>query len=117
MSNKVSIGNCIILLHKDKNWSQIELAKQINVSRKIISRYEHSESMSSIDMVIKLADMFRVTVDFLIGKSSSASFDKETVERINDIQVMDNDTKAVLFNVIDTYIQNFKTKKRSGSNV
>lgn len=33
------------------------------------------------------------------------------VERINDIQKMDADTKSVLFNVIDTYIQNFKTKQ------
>jgi len=45
----------------------------------------------------------------LIGEN--ASYDKETVERINDIQKMDADTKNVLFNVIDTYIQNFKTKK------
>jgi hypothetical protein len=37
--------------------------------------------------------------------------DKETVERISDIQKMDPDTKNILFNVIDTYIQNFKTKK------
>jgi len=114
MSNEVSIGNRIILLRKDKNWSQIELAKQINASREIISRYERNESMPSIDMVVKLADVFGVTVDFLVGKSNSASFDKETVERINDIQKMDGDTKAVLFNVIDTYIQNFKTKKAFG---
>nr|WP_162988676.1 hypothetical protein [Pedobacter schmidteae] len=31
--------------------------------------------------------------------------------RINDIQKMDADTKSTLFNVIDTYIQNFKTKQ------
>jgi hypothetical protein len=35
----------------------------------------------------------------------------DIVERINDIQKMDKQTKEVLFNVIDTYIQNFKTKK------
>ncbi|GAA3626438.1 hypothetical protein GCM10022397_10240 [Flavivirga jejuensis] len=55
--------------------------------------------------------MFDVTVDFLIGEGENASYDKETVDRINDIQKMDNSTKSVLFNVIDTYIQNFKTKK------
>jgi hypothetical protein len=38
-------------------------------------------------------------------------YDKETVERINDIQKMDSNTKSILFNVIDTYIQNFKTKQ------
>lgn len=62
-------------------------------------------------MLIKLAKVFGVTVDFLIGEGENASYDKETVERINDIQKMDADTKSVLFNVIDTYIQNFKTKQ------
>ncbi len=50
-------------------------------------------------------------IDFLIGEGENASYDKETVDRINDIQKMDNSTKSVLFNVINTYIQNFKTKK------
>ena len=54
---------------------------------------------------------FEVTVDFLIGAGENASYEKETVERINDIQKIDADTQSVLFNVIDTYIQNFKTKK------
>lgn len=111
MSNEVSIGSKIILLRKQKGWSQIELAKNINASREIISRYERNESMPSIDMVIKLADVFNVTVDFLVGNTLQASFDKETVNRINDIQAMDDKTKEVLFNVIDTYIQNFKTKQ------
>lgn len=58
-----------------------------------------------------MANVFGVTVDFLIGEGENASCEKETVERINDIQKMDADTKSVLFNVIDTYIQNFKTKQ------
>lgn len=62
-------------------------------------------------MINKMADVFGVTFDFLTGHSENASFDKETVDRINDIQKMDNNTKNVLFNVIDTYIQNFKTKQ------
>jgi transcriptional regulator with XRE-family HTH domain len=111
MSNELSIGNKIIILRKDKNWSQVELAKQISASREIISRYERNESQPSIDMIIKIANAFGVTVDFLTGQSENASFDKETVERINDIQKMDGNTKSVLFNVIDTYIQNFKTKQ------
>jgi hypothetical protein len=62
-------------------------------------------------MGAKMAKAFGVTVDFLIGEGENASYDKETVERISDIQKMDADTKNVLFNVIDTYIQNFKTKQ------
>jgi len=62
-------------------------------------------------MVAKMAKVFDVTVDFLIGDGDNASYDKQTVERINDIQKMDDGTKSILFNLIDTYIQNFKTKQ------
>ena len=111
MSNELGIGSRITLLRKEKKWSQVELAKNINASREIISRYERNESVPSIDMIIKIADAFGVTVDYMIGQSENSSFDKDTVDRIKNIQKMDSDTKSVLFNVIDTYIQNFKTKK------
>lgn len=111
MSNELSISDKITILRKEKSWSQIELAKQIGASREIISRYERNESQPSVEMIIKIANAFGVTVDFLISQSENSSFDKETVERISDIQKMDTNTKDVLFNVIDTYIQNFKTKQ------
>jgi hypothetical protein len=47
----------------------------------------------------------------LFASGESASYDKQTVGRIQDIQKMDAETQHVLFNVIDTYIQNFKTKQ------
>lgn len=111
MSNTLNIGTKISTLRKEKNWSQGDLAQRIGASREIIGKYERNENLPSIEMVAKMAKAFGVTVDFLIGEGENASYDKETVERINDIQKMDVDTKSVLFNVIDTYIQNFKTKK------
>lgn len=87
------------------------LAQQIEASREIIVKHERNENLLSIEMVAKMAKAFGVTVDFLIGEGENASYDKETIERINNIHKMDADTKSVLFNVIDTYIQNFKTKQ------
>ena len=87
------------------------MSKEIAASREIIGKYERNENLPSIEMVAKMAKAFGVTVDFLIGEGENASYDKETVERINDIQKMDVQTRNVLFNVIDTYIQNFKTKQ------
>jgi transcriptional regulator with XRE-family HTH domain len=111
MSNTLNIGSKIVTLRKAKEWSQGDLAQQIGASREIIGKYERNENLPSIEMVAKMAKAFEVTVDFLIGEGENASYEKETVERINDIQKMDADTQSVLFNVIDTYIQNFKTKK------
>jgi len=111
MSNTLNIGSKISALRKEKGWSQGELAQKIDASREIIGKYERNENLPSIEMVAKMAKAFGVTVDFLIGEGENASYDKETVERISDIQKMDANTKNILFNVIDTYIQNFKTKQ------
>ena len=110
MSNILNIGNKISLLRKEKNWSQGDLAQKIEASREIIGKYERGENLPSIEMVAKMAKELDVTVDYLIGEGENASFDKDTVNRINNIQKMDEQTKFILFNVIDTYIQNYKTK-------
>jgi transcriptional regulator with XRE-family HTH domain len=111
MSNTLNIGSKISTLRKERNWSQGDLAGKIEASREIIGKYERNENLPSIEMVVKMATAFGVTIDFLIGQGQSATYDKETVERINDIQKMDATTKEILFNVIDTYRQNFKTKQ------
>lgn len=111
MSNTLNIGSKISTLRKEKGWSQGDLAKKINASREIIGKYERNENLPSIEMVAKMAKAFGVTTDFLIGEGENAAYDKEIVDRINDIQKMDAETKSILFNVIDTYIQNFKTKQ------
>ena len=107
----LNIGNKISLLRKEKGWSQGDLAEQIAASREIIGKYERNENSPSLEMALKMAKAFGVTVDFLLGEGEYSSYDKDTVERIKNIQKMDSDTKSVLFNVIDTYIQNFKTKQ------
>jgi len=112
----LNIGNKISLLRKEKGWSQGDLAEQIAASREIIGKYERNENSPSLEMALKMAKAFGVTVDFLLGEGEYSSYDKDTVERIKNIQKMDSDTKSVLFNVIDTYIQNFKTKQAFATN-
>lgn len=107
----LNIGSKISFLRKEKGWSQGHLAKQIMASREIIGKYERNENLPSIEMALKMAKAFGVTVDFLLGESEYSSYDQDTIDRIKNIQEMDADTKSVLFNVIDTYIQNFKTKQ------
>jgi transcriptional regulator with XRE-family HTH domain len=107
----LNIGGKITQLRKDKGWSQGDLAEQIGASREIIGKYERNENSPSLEMALKMAKVFGVTVDFLLGEGEYSSYDKDTVNRLRDIQKMDPNTKTVLFNVIDTYIQNFKTKQ------
>lgn len=62
-------------------------------------------------MIIKIAKVFNVSVDFLIGEGDISNYDKAVLQRINDIEKLDNDTKSKLFFLIDNVVQNFKTKQ------
>ncbi len=105
------IGESIIQLRKQHNLSQEELAKKAKVSRTIIGNYERNANTPSIEVLLKLARVFNVSLDFLVGEGQLASLDKDVLKRIEDIESLDLDTKQHLFFLIDNVIQNFKTKK------
>lgn len=107
----LNIGERIMQLRKQHNLSQQELADKVGASRTIIGNYERDTNTPSIDVLLKLAKAFNVSVDFLIGEGELSSFDKEVLKRIEDIERLDPDTKKHLFFLIDNVIQNFKTKK------
>lgn len=94
-----------------KGMSQAELARSIGASRTIIGNYERNTNTPSIEMIVKLARIFDVSTDFLIGDGQLAHYDKEVLRRIEDIEKLDSDTRSKLFFLIDNVIQNFKTKQ------
>ncbi|WP_010520209.1 helix-turn-helix domain-containing protein [Aquimarina agarivorans] len=107
----LDIGSKIIQLRKKKNWSQTDLSKEIKVSRTIIGNYERNENMPSVEILLKMAKAFDVSVDFLIGEAEVSNLDKAVLQRIYDIEKLDEDTKSKLFFLIDNVVQNFKTKQ------
>lgn len=49
-------------------WSQVELARKLQVSKQAVSNWENDNIQPSIDMLIRLADTFGVTTDYLLGR-------------------------------------------------
>lgn len=107
----IDIANRIALLRKEKDMTQAQLAKIVGASREIISKYEKDGVMPSIEMAKKIADAFGVTLDYLVGEGSNSNFDIKTLNRINDIEAMDNDFKAQFFNIMDAVIRDYKTRQ------
>ena len=107
----LNIGDKIILLRKQKGWSQGDLSKQIGVSREMIGKYERDDSLPSIELTLKIAEAFEVTVDFLLGKGQFHKFDKRLVDRIKSFEHIDEETKKKIFDMIDIYIRDAKTRK------
>ncbi len=107
----LNIGSKIIELRKAKNWSQEDLAKEIGSSRVMIGKYERNDNAPSIEVLLKMAKAFDVTVDYIIGEGQLSNYDKDVLKRIEDIEQLDDETKNKLFFLIDNIIQNFKTKQ------
>ena len=64
----MTLGEMIEELRKDKGLQQKDLADLLNVSRSTISNYESDIHCPDIDRLIKLADIFGVSVDYIIGR-------------------------------------------------
>lgn len=107
----MTFGERILSLRKKLKWSQDDLAKKIGTSAPIIGRYERNEIKPSIDTAKNIADALAVTIDYLISGSGGMVLDKKTLQRLEDIQQLDNSKQHTLFDLIDTYIQNHKTKQ------
>lgn len=56
-------------LRKERKISQLKLALDLNMNQNTISRYENLERQADYDMLIKFADYFHVSVDYLLGRS------------------------------------------------
>ena len=72
----LNIGERLTQLRKQLNLSQDDLAKKIGVSRTIIGNYERNTNTPSIEVLVKIAKTFNVTVDYLIGEGELSSYDK-----------------------------------------
>ena len=56
-------------LRDEKNISQLELAKKLNLTQQSISLYEKGDREPSIDVLKSIANFFNVSLDYLLGKS------------------------------------------------
>lgn len=67
MNRKNKFAERLKELRKDKNLSQLSLAKELNISDACINRWEKGIRIPNIDSIIILCDYFGCTADFLIG--------------------------------------------------
>ena len=52
-----------------KGLSQIKVAMDLNIAQNTLSRYENGEREAGYDMLIKLADYYDVSIDYILGRT------------------------------------------------
>lgn len=98
-------------LRKARKWSQDDLAKEIEASRVMIGKYERNDNSPSVEVIVKLAKALEVSVDYLLGEGLNASYDKEMVKRLDELETLPEDEKKHIFHYMDLVIRDYKTKK------
>ena len=63
---KIIFAQNLIMLRKQMKLTQIELAEKINYSDKAISKWERGESIPDVSVLLNLAKLFGVDIDFLV---------------------------------------------------
>ena len=109
------IGERIKLLREAKDVTQDEMAKELNVGRETVARWENGTRDIKTEATVNIAKFFNVSTDYLLGLTSSTSTDiskigisnktgflAPTVERIT--QLSPND-KMLLDKVISKILE------------
>ena len=56
-------------LRKMRKISQLKLAMDLNMNQNTVSRYENLERQADYETLIKFADYFDVSLDYLLGRT------------------------------------------------
>lgn len=73
----------IRILRKEKGMSQEELAEKLNVVRQTVSKWEQNLSVPDSEMLIKLAEVFNVSVGSLLGETVEIKDTKSELAEIS----------------------------------
>ncbi len=63
----VDFGAVLRCLRQDAGLTQQQLAQRLGVTKSVVSYYELSERSPSPEILVKLAGVFHVTTDYLLG--------------------------------------------------
>lgn len=61
------LGKRIYELRTAFGWNQVQLAEKLNISKQTVSNWENENIQPSIDMLVRLANLFHISTDYLLG--------------------------------------------------
>lgn len=92
--NQIKIGGFIKQLRKEKGLTQEQLAEQLNVSRRTVSRWETGSNLPDLDILIEMADYYEVEIrELLNGERKSENMNKELEETVLKVAEYSNEDK------------------------
>lgn len=105
----MAIKDRIKQLRQEHSWSQTQLAQKMGIHQKQVSAYERGRNVPSTEVLIKLADIFDVSLDYLAfeaeGQSAKVNIkDRELLRRFEEIDKLNDKDKGTIKEILDTFI-------------
>ena len=115
------LGEKIKRLRFEKKWSQDVLAEKIGVGRQYISRYETGRVLPSADTLRKLAEIFEVSVDYLLNNETNnlaglGLKDKKLLDLFTEVEKMDENDQITVRNLLEAMVMKNKLKELINGN-
>lgn len=76
-------------LREDMDLRQVDVAKATGIDQKTLSNYETGKTNPDSYALIKLADFFGVTIDYLVGRTNNNFIDRKSIRK--KLECMQND--------------------------
>ncbi|AAY52819.1 gp33 [Listeria phage A500] len=87
-------GNRLKQLRKNTNKTQEDISKILGISRGAYSHIENGRNEPDMETIVKLANIFEVSTDYLLGKSNNGLVD--TIAAHIDADASEEDIKEIL---------------------
>ena len=91
------IGKFLQELRKEKRLTQEQLAEQMGVARRTVSRWETGSNMPDLDILVELSDLYEVDLrEILSGERKSEQMNEEMKETVMQVADYSAEEKARL---------------------
>lgn len=98
-------------LREGRDMKQIQVAKLLHTSQQNYSKYENAQVELPFEILIKLADLYDVSTDYLLGRSATQKEldiivqqqigDRSIIDLINDIESLNTNHRLSLLDYLD----------------
>lgn len=111
-------GERLKALRTEAGWSQAELAEKIDSDARQVSRYENNKVAPGLEAVIRMAQVFNVTVDYLLIERAERrplnAPSSHVDARLADLDQLTDEERATITNVIDALVTKAKLRLITG---
>ena len=108
------------LLRQERGWTQAELADKVSVHQKQISSYERAVTNPSTEVLIKLAEVLDVTLDYLAFDSKGPQGklnlqDRELLRRFEAVDGLPDTYRSLAKEMLDLLVLKHRFQSLAGA--